>query len=148
MSRVSKEIRNLARLLATSERGEKKHSKNKVPPAFHECEKLRPHFVVLLGVGGFRALLLRSLDLASAEVPWLRKVQVKADGSLEGSEEIQQLDPDEFFEGRAILLAELLGLLVAFIGKNLTLRLLREVWPGIAISDSEFGKGDDYEKTT
>src|ERR1700722_7721585 len=131
MSRVSKEIRRFARLLAASERGDKKHAKNKGPPAFHACEKMRPHFVVLLGVGGFRALLLRSLDLASAEIPWLRKVEVKADGSLAGPEKIQQLDPDEFFVGGAVLLAELLGLLVAFIGKNLTLRLLREVWPEI-----------------
>ena len=49
-------------------------------------------------------------------------MHVKADGSLEGVEEHHaQLDPDELFEGRVVLLAQLLGLLVAFIGENLTL---------------------------
>ena len=82
-----------------------------------------------MGEGGFRALLARALALAAAEVPWLRAVQVKADGTLAGWEELPaQLDPDEYLEGRVVLLAQLLGLLVAFIGEKLTLRLMREVW--------------------
>ena len=100
-----------------------------------------------MGNGGFRALLSRALALANAEVPWLRAVQVKADGSLEGLEELHaQLDPDEFFEGRVVLLAQLLGLLVAFIGENLTLRLVREVWPKVPLDDLDFGNGGKNEK--
>ena len=101
-----------------------------------------------MGNAGFRALLSRALALANAEVPWLRAVQVKADGSLEGLEELHaQLDPDEIFEGRVVLLAQLLGLLVAFIGENLTLRLVREVWPKLSLNDLDFGKGGKNEKT-
>jgi len=47
------------------------------------------------------------------------------------------------FEGRVVLLAQLLGLLVAFIGEDLTLRLVREVWPKLSINDVNFGKGDE-----
>jgi len=97
---------------------------------------------MLMGNGGFRALLSRALALANAEVLWLRAVHVKADGSMEGSEELQpRIDPDDFMEGGVALLAELLGLLVAFIGVSLTVRLLRDVWPTVPLNDSDFAKG-------
>jgi len=114
--------------------------------AFHCCEKLRPHLATLMGDGGFRALLSRAL--ADTEVPWLRAVHVKPDGSLGGLEELHvQLDLDEFFEGRIVLLAQLIGLLVAFIGENLTLRLVREVWPNVPLNDLDFGTGATNEET-
>ena len=95
-----------------------------------------------MGSGGYRALLSRALTLASEEVPWLRAVHVNADGALEGLKELEelhaQLDPDEYFEGRVVLLSQLLGLLAAFIGENLTLGLVREVWPKLSVSDRIF----------
>jgi hypothetical protein len=57
-----------------------------------------------------------------------------------------QLGLEEFFEGRVVLLAQLLGLLVAFIGENLTLRLVREVWPKVPLKDIELTKGGKSEK--
>jgi hypothetical protein len=51
-----------------------------------------------------------------------------------------QVGPDEIFEGRVVLLAQLLGLLVAFIGELLTLRLVRDVWPKLSLNDLDFGK--------
>jgi hypothetical protein len=53
----------------------------------------------------------------------------------------------KFLEGGVVLLAQLLGLLVAFIGENLTLRLVREVWPKVPLDDLDFGKGEKNEKT-
>ena len=101
-----------------------------------------------MGNGGFRALLSRALALANAEVPWLRAVHVKADGTLEGLEALHaQLDPAEFLEGRVVLLAQLLGLLVAFIGPSLTLRLVGEIWPQISLNDLDFGNGGKNEKS-
>jgi hypothetical protein len=35
-----------------------------------------------------------------------------------------------------VLVAELLGLLVTFIGEGLTLSLVREAWPGVSIEIS------------
>jgi hypothetical protein len=67
-------------------------------------------------------------------------VHIKTDGSFEGFDEFgAQVDPDEIFEGRVVLLAQLLGLLVAFIGENLTLRLVREVWPKLSLNDVDLG---------
>ena len=42
--------------------------------------------------------------------------------------------------------AQLLGLLVTFIGEELTLRLVREVWPKLSPNNLDFGKGDNNEK--
>src|ERR1700728_4342866 len=79
-------------------------------------ERLRPQLATLMGKSGYRALLARALKLASAEVSWLRTVKVNADGVIEGFERLRTgLSPAQFREGRIILLAQLLGLLVAFI---------------------------------
>ena len=141
-------MRLFAERLIEYETGGNKSSQTITPAAFPVPEKLRPHLATLMGNGGFRALLSRALALANAEIPWLRAVQVKADGSLEGLEErLAQLDPDELSEGRVVLLAQLLGLLVAFIGEKLTLRLVREVWPEVPLNDLDFGNGVNNEKT-
>jgi hypothetical protein len=69
-------------------------------------------------------------------------VQVNEDGSLAGLEAVRaQTDPAEFLEGGVVLLSRLLGLLVAFIGENLTLRLLREAWPNVPLNDLDWDDG-------
>ena len=116
--------------------------------AFPVTDKLRPLLATLMGAGGVRALLSRALVLATIEVSWLRAVQVNADGGLEGFEALGlQIDPSEFVEGRVILLAQLLGLLVALIGPNLTSRLLGEIWPQISLNEQDFGGEVKSEKT-
>lgn len=140
-------MRNFAKRLMSHEAGGKSLPGKKSPATFQVCERLRPHLATLMGNAGFRALLSRALSLASAEVPWLRAVQVKADGTLGWLEEHHaQLDPDEYFDGKVVLLAHLLGLLVAFIGENLTVRLVCEVWPKLSLDDLEFGNGEKNEK--
>jgi hypothetical protein len=134
------------RLIAYETRGNRS-SETKTPVAFLVGEKLRPHLARLMGKVGFRELLSRALVLAKAEVPWLNAVRIKADGSFEELDELAaQVDPDEISEGRVILLAQLLGLLVTFVGEELTLRLVREVWPKLSLSNLDFGKGDKNEK--
>jgi hypothetical protein len=128
------------RLIALETRGNKLETKNLAP--FHACEKLRPHLATLMGSGGFHALLLRALALAKSEVAWLHAVHVKADGTLEAFHEFEaQVSAEEMTNGCVILLAELLGLLVAFIGEDLTLRMVRDVWPKQSFDDLEFGNG-------
>jgi len=134
-------LRSLAKHLIVSETLRNKSSEAKNPAAFHHvAEKLRPHLATLIGHGGFRALLSRALALANAEVPWLRAVHVQGDGGLEGLEELHtQLGPAEFLEGKVVLLAQLLGLLVAFIGPSLTSHLMAEIWPQISLKTIDFG---------
>lgn len=140
-------MRQFAARLIAYETSSNESSETTTPVAFHICEKLRPHLATLMGNGGFRALLSRALVLAKAEVPWLRTVHVEADGSLEGLEQpLARLDPDEFIKGNVCLLAQLLGLLVAFIGESLTLGLVRDVWPKVPPDDWNAGKGVEDEE--
>jgi hypothetical protein len=130
MNRATPTMRGLAKDLMDYETSRNKSSKADALGDFPVVEKLRPHLANLMGIGGFRALLSRAVVLASAEVPWLGAVRAKADGTLEGFGGVYtQLDPAEFLEGRLVLLAQLIGLLVAFIGPNLTSRMVGEIWP-------------------
>jgi len=89
--------------------------------------------ITLAGVAGFRSLLSRALTLARAEAPSLNAVQVAADGSLKGLEGLaSQTDKEQARDGGAILIAQLIGLLLTFIGEGLTLRLVQDVWPEAA----------------
>ena len=47
---------------------------------------------------------------------------------MEGLDEVHLTDA-EIAEGEAVLVAQLIGLLVTFIGEALTLHLLHEAWP-------------------
>jgi hypothetical protein len=137
-------MRDFAERLIAHEMKGNHSSETKPPMIFFVVDKLRPHLATLMGNVGFRALLSRALALANAEVPWLRAVHVKADGSLEGLEELgAQLAPKEIAEGRVVLLAQVLGLLVAFIGEDLTLRLVREVWPKLPLNNFDAGQGGE-----
>jgi hypothetical protein len=141
-------MRGLARRLIAYEARGNRLSETKSTVAFPVCEKLRPHLATLVGNAGYRALLARALALAHAEVSWLRAVQVKADGSLDAPAELHaRVDPKQFVEGSVVLDAQLLGLMVAFIGENLTLRLVREVWPKVPLNNLDFGSGGKNEKT-
>ena len=147
MSRASPQMRKFAQRLITYETRENKSSQIKNPVVVQVSEKLRPQLATLMGSGGFRALLSRALALATVEVPWLRGMQVSGDGSLEGAGALHaQLDPDEFREGSAVLLAQTLALLAVFIGESLTVRLVCEVWPKVPLDDLDLGKGNKNEK--
>jgi hypothetical protein len=94
------------------------------------CETLRMAVGRFAGADGFTALLRRALALAGAEFPLLRSVKLNPDGRLEGLEDVPA-------EAAVPLAAHLLELLVTFIGKPLTLRLLRDAWPEASLEQYE-----------
>ena len=141
-------MRSFARRLIDSEALTNTSSAAQPAAAFPVTDKLRPHLATLMGHGGVRALLLRALVLAATEVSWLSAMQVNADGGLEGFEALgSQLDPSEFVEGKVVLLAQLFGLLVAFIGPSLTSRLSGEIWPQIPLFEQDIAREVKSEKT-
>jgi hypothetical protein len=148
MSHASPKMRHFAKRLTVYERRRNTPSETKVPPAFQVCEKLRVHLAIFMGKNGFRELLSCALPRAQAEIPWLGAVKVKEDGAFEGLEELNaKRKPDELFEGGVVLVAQLLGLLTAFIGQTLTLRFVREVWPEVLLDGLDLGNGGIDEKT-
>jgi hypothetical protein len=143
VNRTKPQMRSIAERLIHYETSRKDSTATANGGSFQVTERLRPHLATLMGNGGFRALLARALVLARVEVPWLRAVQVSADGTLEELETPPaRLTPAQFREGRIVLLAQLLGLLVAFIGPGLTSRLVGEIWPQLAAENVDFGNGD------
>jgi len=110
--------------------------------AFQVCEKLRPHIATLMGNAGFQGLLARALALASREAPALRALHVKADGSLAGLDELEaQARPADLAEEGVVLLTQLLGLLAAFIGESLTLRMVLQAYPKLPFNDLDMIRG-------
>ena len=128
MNRASPNLRIYAKNLIAYEMSQTVSSKPTSIAAFAVIEKLSPHFGALMGGAGFRALISRSLMLANAEVAWLRDLGVEKDGSFEGLKELEaKISPEEISAGGIVVLAQLLGLLMALIGEDLTLRLLSNI---------------------
>jgi len=127
------ESRHLAQRLLTYEAVAGENSEAAESAASRVCAKLRPPLITLAGVAGFRSLLSRALTLARARAPSLSAVLVAADGSLQGLDQLgPQIDKAQAGEGGAILIAQLIELLLTFIGEGLTLRLVQDVWPEAA----------------
>jgi hypothetical protein len=103
------------------------------------CEKLRTPLVKLVGVAGFRSLMSRALAVAKAEAPSLDAVRVRPDGSLEGWEGSGR--SQDAASGVAVV-AQLLGLLVTFIGVALTQGLVRDAWPDVPGAGIDAGSGE------
>jgi hypothetical protein len=142
------ESRHLAERLLTYEAVAGKNSEPAESAAFRVCAKLRRPLITLAGVAGFRSLLSRALTLARTEAPGLSVVQVAADGSLKGQDEFaSQANEEQARDGGAILIAQLIGLLLTFIGEGLTLRLVQDVWPEAAFDGRVSEKESKLERT-
>jgi hypothetical protein len=67
---------------------------------------------------------------------------MKSDGSLEGFDGPEtNADPEAQAEGGLVLISQLFGLLIAFVGEDSTLRMVREVWPKLSLKELNFAKG-------
>ena len=123
------ESRHLAQRLLAYEAVAGENSEPAESAAFRVFAKLRLALITLAGLAGFRSLLSRALTLARADAPDLSEVEVAADGSLKGLDELASQAQEETQEGGVVLLTQLIGLLLTFIGNDLTLRLVQDVWP-------------------
>ena len=138
MSTTSPETQELARQLLAFEAAYHISPDEGVDVAAHFIEGLRLRFISLVGVDGFRSLLSRALTLAKAEVPSLNMVHVRADGSLEGFDGIEQ-SHEAGAAGQAgiVLVAHLLELLVTFIGEPLTLCMVEDTWTDASMDGAD-----------
>lgn len=110
-----------------------------IPAVVRVSEKLRRPLSTIAGSTGFRALLGRALVLAKAQDPGLAAVRVQQDGSLDG---LSELLDDENRPAGVALIAHLLGLLDGFIGTDLALRLVLDVWPDLPGFEVEALRGE------
>ena len=103
------------------------------------CDKLRLPLVKLAGVAGFRSLLSRALALAKMETSALDGVRVQPDGALSGFDGIP---PDGVAEAGEAVVAQLINLLVTFIGEPLTLHIAGDAWSETNIGSLDAGSGE------
>lgn len=115
-------MRALAHQLLALERRLNSAADEPVDEAVRMIDRLRMALGRFAGPDGFTSLLRRALALARVHDPALQQVSVKGDGSLAG---LDQLPSD----AAIAIVAEVLGLLVTFVGEPLTLRLVRDAWP-------------------
>ncbi len=108
-----------------------------MPAALRVSEKLRRPLSTLAGAAGFRALLARALALTKAQSHGFSAVHLQPDGFLEG---LTELHNDEATESGAMLIAHLFGLLITFIGENLTVRLMHDAWPDLPFDGANHGE--------
>jgi hypothetical protein len=135
LNTTSPAIHDLARRLLAGMPASAEATSGDADEVVRACDKLRIPLTRLAGATGFSSLLSRALTVARRQVPELAELRVTADGSLEGFQEISRdrNAVEATRHGGAVLLAELLGLLVTLIGKPLTLSLVREAWPDMAL---------------
>jgi hypothetical protein len=123
-----KKTRDLALSLVACEADASTTSLQTGPATVRVYERLRRQLGAPVGVDGFQALASRALALARSQSPRLSAVQVTANGGLRGLGEVEsQTDSDEDGEAGIILIAQLLGLFLTFLGEATTLRLIEDL---------------------
>jgi hypothetical protein len=132
----SASVQKLAkRLMAIEARGEpapqlREHEAQRV------CEKLQFALTQFAGRNAFHSLLQRALVLARTEVPAMQTVQLRRDGTLEGLDELLTEASEHGSAAAVLIIANLLELLVTFIGEPLMLRIVKHAWPDEILGDT------------
>jgi hypothetical protein len=120
--------RELARSLVASEADVATVPLHTEPATVRVYERLRRQLGAPVGTDGFQALASRALALAKSESPRLSTVQVTENGGLRGLGEVEsEMTADEDGEAGIILIAQLLGLFLTFLGEATTLRLIEDL---------------------
>jgi hypothetical protein len=123
-----KKTHDLARSLIASEADAGRTSLQTEPATVRVYERLRRQLGAPVGVDGFQLIASRALALAKSQSPRLSAVQVTANGGLRGLDKVEsKTDADEDGEAGIILIAQLLGLFLTFLGEATTLRLIEDL---------------------
>jgi hypothetical protein len=137
MRQATPQLKSLAQRLLVHE-ANKSPNPAKLAEALEVCcQRLHKRLDPLVGAGGFRALLERALFLAKKEHPWLEGVEIQAYPGCELkalNEAMTGRQSTEIRETLTIILANVIWLLVTFIGEDIVYGLIEEAWPGTKIA--------------
>lgn len=148
MSHATPTLRRFAGNLVGYEAQANPPSPTGIATALPVIEKLQPLLATFMGRAGVHALLCRALVLSRAEVPLLCDVEITANGRLTSiSVPPTKLEPTAMGEASEVMLANLIGLLVAFIGQVVTLRLIHEIWPDVVTDNHDLTQQHSHEST-
>ena len=95
------------------------------------CQKLSRRLARLVTVDGYRALLWRSLQVARREFPSLAGISAgsQSEACLAGLASVDDVDTANLHAALTEVLAGVVGLLTTFIGNELAIQVVRDVWP-------------------
>ena len=133
MTQNTPKIQDLARRLVALETAREESDEASVSAVMLACEKLRAPLAKLVGEVGFRSLLSRALAMAKREFPSLEAALVRTDGTLDGLDGIERATDAA---AGVVVVAQLLSLLVTFIGEPLTQGLVRDAWPDAPLDET------------
>ena len=120
--------RDLARSLIEREAEASTTARQALPASVRVYERLRGQLSASVGVDGFQALASRALALAKSQSSRLSAAQVTANGDLRGFGGVESgMDAGEDREAGINLIAQLLGMFLAFLGEATALRLIEDL---------------------
>jgi hypothetical protein len=134
MSQIPPRLSDFAQRLLRHEADKGDESSGFAGALDRACGALHDRLAPLISSAGFQTLIGRAVQLASRDFPFLATVTFATNtrcslsglpGALEGRA------PDEVADALTAVLAHFIWLLVIFIGENLGLRKVREVWPEV-----------------
>ena len=128
---ISTSHRAVAAWVLEQELGDRADGDDVRDAAERACQKLSWRLARLVTVEGYRALLDRSLHLGRDRFPILAGISAgtEPDACLGGLRTVAPVDSFTLHAALTEVLAGMLGLLSTFIGDELTIRIVRDVWP-------------------
>ncbi len=136
MANVTPAQRRLAKWLLAQEMGGEEQGAAVAEAAGRAWERLSRRLANMFTSTGSQSLGKRAVYLARDEFPFLSDVR----GAITLDALPSALDGEDREQAAAAaeaVYANLIGLLVTFIGESLALRALHDVWPGASLHDSD-----------
>lgn len=137
MQRTPPTPEGLARRLLAGEAGEYQTSEELAAAAERAHARLRERLSVFLGPHGFDSLWGRAMLLAGQKLhPAGSEGALALDTPLHGLQaSVRDCKPSEVYDLVSTAFASFIALLFTFIGADLGLRLLRQVWPELTLDE-------------
>jgi len=133
MNPATEKERNLAWRLLRQVAGSEQSPEGLVEATERVFDRLYRHLGAVVGPAGYAALVARALHLTTRQFAFMGNVRGEAradDFVMDGLRaSVLGRDPAEARPSQVTLLANLIALLVTFVGEDLALRLIGQAWP-------------------
>lgn len=130
-TKATERERDLARRILAREDGENMKSDGLAAALMQVLDRLSSHVGRLVGQVGYEVLLRRALHLAASDWPFLKSIPVRVSAEEVGlpglAESVRDQDPTVVRRCLVEILANLVWLLVTFIGEDVGSRLIQQV---------------------
>ncbi len=135
MAQVPSSLADFAQRLLLHEAGKSPRPDDLAGAMEQGCRALHSRLAPLVGATGFDAIIRQAVRLATGDFPFLSAVEppitnCAVDGFRQSAE---GREPKEVGDALTAILANFIWLLVIFIGENIALRKVHEVWPDVPL---------------